>query len=135
MLSIFTDSGVIIMWITLEPLLCNANMIEGPHMLQFTHEGLPPPTRLYSIHVNHPAHRPFISLPTTVVLCVVVVRGSTTLMSFENLSFALETSIELPRTDMLATTGSMVHAVTQKLLFDHLPKVMIRLTVSLTSRS
>lgn len=132
-MSVRMDLGVIIMWITFEPGRWIANMMDGPHRLQLTHEGLPPFESMHSIQVNHPAHLPLISLLTTVGSCVVMVRGSITLMRPMNFLFASETSTEFPRMHVVAMTGSIVHMVTLMLWFDHLPKVTILLKTSGTS--
>lgn len=127
------DWGVSFIWISFEPRLWIANMTEGPHMLQLTHEGVPPPTLSYSFQVTHPAILPLIWLLTTVVMGMSVVRGSITSMDLENLSFAPATSIEFPSMHMLATTGSIVHMVTHVLAFLHLHSTRILLSTSPTS--
>ncbi|KAK0247411.1 hypothetical protein B0A54_17635 [Friedmanniomyces endolithicus] len=77
-------SGFIVVWITFEPVLWIANMTDGPHRLQLTHEGLPALVSSYSFQANHPAHLPLIWLFVTLVLCEVIVTGSITLISLEN---------------------------------------------------
>ena len=109
--------------------------MQGPHMLQFKHEGLPPFLSMYSIQVSHPAHLPLMLLSTTVVVCEVTVKGSITSILPMNFSLACATLMLLPRMFRLAITGSMVHAVTDTLLFDHLAMVTILLTVSSTAGS
>ncbi|KAF2207022.1 hypothetical protein CERZMDRAFT_102871 [Cercospora zeae-maydis SCOH1-5] len=56
--SVPMDLGVVIIWITFEPRVWMANMIEGPHRLQLTHEGLPPFESMHSIHPSRSATRP-----------------------------------------------------------------------------
>jgi len=116
-----TLSGVIMRCNICAPVLWTLNTIVVEHTLQSVHTALVGPMSSVERHTSQPAHLPLISFPgMTVVAYVVADMGSRTTSSSEYISFTFATSVELPLTTVLATTGSIVHMVMTDCVVIHL---------------